>query len=98
MKSLVPEGAPWSGFGISRAEFPMVAQAATLGGHARVGLEDNLYIARGQLANGNGQLVERAVTIIESIGGSVADSAEARQIFGLSRNEFQASDGAGGHL
>ena len=98
MKSLLPEGAPWSGFGISRTEFPMVAQAATLGGHARVGLEDNLYIARGQLANGNGQLVERAVTIIESIGGSVADSAEARQIFGLSRNEFQASDGAGGHL
>ncbi len=98
MKSLLPEGALWSGFGISRTEFPMVAQAAMLGGHARVGLEDNLYIARGRLASGNGQLVERAVAIIESIGGAVAGPDEARRVFGLSTNEFHEADGAGGHL
>jgi uncharacterized protein (DUF849 family) len=105
MKSLLPAGALWSGFGISRGEFPMVAQACMLGGHARVGLKDNLYIARGELAGGNAQLVERAVTIIESIGGAAATPDEARRIFGLGHNEFQdsggefqESDGAGGHL
>jgi len=98
MKSLLPDGANWSGFGISRAEFPMVAQACMLGGHVRVGLEDNLYIARGKLADSNAQLVERAVTIVESIGGTVATPDEARRHFGIGRNEFQDSDGAGGHL
>jgi uncharacterized protein (DUF849 family) len=86
MKSLLPEDAIWSGFGISRTEFPMVAQAAMLGGHTRVGLEDNLYMARGELAKNNGQLVERAVQIIESIGGEVADPSEARAAFKLGAN------------
>jgi len=86
MKSLLPEDAIWSGFGISRTEFPMVAQAAMLGGHTRVGLEDNLYMARGELAKSNGQLVERAVQIIESIGGEVADPGEARAAFKLGSN------------
>lgn len=85
MKSLLPEDAMWSAFGISRGEFPMVAQAAMLGGHTRVGLEDNLYMARGELAKSNAQLVERAVQIIESIGGEVADPSEARTAFGLVR-------------
>lgn len=87
MKSLLPEDAIWSGFGISRTEFPMVAQAAMLGGHTRVGLEDNLYMGRGELAKSNAQLVERAVQIIENIGGEVADPSEARQAFGLKRNQ-----------
>lgn len=86
LKSLLPEDAIWSGFGISRTEFPMVAQAAMLGGHTRVGLEDNLYMARGELAKNNGQLVERAVQIIESIGGEVADPSEARAAFKLGAN------------
>lgn len=85
MKSLLPEDAMWSAFGISRGEFPMVAQATMLGGHTRVGLEDNLYMARGELAKSNAQLVERAVQIIESIGGEVADPSEARTAFGLVR-------------
>ncbi|MCZ6847077.1 MAG: 3-keto-5-aminohexanoate cleavage protein, partial [Alphaproteobacteria bacterium] len=63
---------------------PMVATATVLGGHVRVGLEDNLYIARGELASGNAQLVERAVKIIELIGDTVATPAEAREIFGIS--------------
>lgn len=86
MKSLLPEDAIWSGFGISRTEFPMVAQAAMLGGHTRVGLEDNLYMARGELAKSNAQLVERAVQVIESIGGEVADPSEARAAFKLGSN------------
>ena len=85
MKSLLPDGALWSAFGISRTEFPMVAQAAILGGHCRVGLEDNLYLKRGVLASGNGVLVERAVEIVENLGGEVASPDEAREIFGLVR-------------
>lgn len=85
MKSLLPEDAIWSGFGISRTEFPMVAQACMLGGHTRVGLEDNLYMGRGELAKSNAQLVERAVQIIESIGGEVASPSEAREAFDLVR-------------
>jgi uncharacterized protein (DUF849 family) len=83
MKSLLPEGARWSGFGISRTEFPMVAQACMMGGHCRVGMEDNLYMSRGELATSNAQLVERAVEIIQSIGGEVANPDEAREAFGL---------------
>jgi uncharacterized protein (DUF849 family) len=84
MRNMLPEGALWASFGISRFEFPMVAAATVLGGHVRVGLEDNLYIARGELASGNAQLVQRAVKIIESIGETVATPAEAREIFGIS--------------
>lgn len=83
MKSLVPPGALWSAFGISRHQFPMVAQSVILGGHVRVGLEDNLYLSRGVLAPGNGALVERAVTIVEALGASVATPAEAAAILGL---------------
>ncbi len=83
MKSLLPDDATWAGFGISRMQFPMVAQAAILGGHVRVGLEDNLYLDSGVLAPGNGPLVERAVRILRLIGAEVATPAEARDILGL---------------
>lgn len=83
MRSLLPEGAVWSAFGISRQEFPMVAMAVMLGGNVRVGLEDNLYLERGKLAPSNAALVEKAVGIIESLGESVASPAEARRIFHL---------------
>ena len=83
MKSLLPADAVWASFGISRAEFPMVAQAVILGGHVRVGLEDNLYIEQGVLAMGNGVLVERAVAILRAIGKEAASPEEARRILGL---------------
>ena len=82
MKSLLPENAIWAAFGIARMQMPMVAQAALLGGNVRVGLEDNLYLSRGVFAT-NGQLVDRAKTIIESLGYEVATPDEARQIMGL---------------
>ena len=82
MRDMLPEGAEWAGFGISRMEMPMVAQAILLGGHVRVGLEDNLYLERGVLAS-NGQLVEKAINIIELMGARAVTPAEARVKLGL---------------
>jgi uncharacterized protein (DUF849 family) len=82
-KSLLPADAVWAAMGIGPMEFPIVAQACLLGGHVRVGLEDNLYMSRGVLAPSNAALVERAARIIELIGKSVATTAEARQILSL---------------
>ena len=78
MADMLPEGAVWAGFGIARMEMPMVAQAVLLGGHVRVGLEDNLYLDRGVLAT-NGQLVTRAIEIIERLGARAVTPAEARE-------------------
>lgn len=79
----LPPKCVWTAFGIGRAEFPILAQAWLLGGHVRVGLEDNIYISRGRLARDNAELVERGVTIVENLGGSIATVAEARSILGL---------------
>jgi uncharacterized protein (DUF849 family) len=87
MKRYLPENAHWSAFGISRAQFPIVAQSVILGGHVRVGLEDNLYLAKGELAPGNAALVKRAVSIVKSIGADVATPDEARSILGLPRRQ-----------
>ena len=84
MKQALPDNAVWAGFGISRMQMPMVAQAVVLGGNARVGLEDNLYLDRGVLAT-NGQLVERAVEIIERLGARVLTPDEAREKLNLKK-------------
>src|SRR5262249_34416271 len=83
MRSLLPAGSPWFAFGISLYQFPMVAQAVLLGGHPRVGLEDNLYLEKGKLAPSNAALVEKAGKIIELLGDVVATPTHARQILGL---------------
>jgi len=82
MVDLLPPGALWAGFAISRLELPFVAQALLLGGNVRVGLEDNLYLSRGVFAS-NAQLVERAVAIVESLGARPLTPAEAREKLGL---------------
>lgn len=82
-RSLLPKEAIWTGFGIGRAEFPMVAQSFLYGGHVRVGFEDNLYLAKGVLASSNAELVAKAGTIIELLGGEVATADEAREILGI---------------
>ena len=82
----LPEGANWAGFALGQMEMPMVAQAALLGGHVRVGLEDNLYLSRGNLAT-NAQLVERARTIVENMGAAVQSPAEARETLKLKKQE-----------
>ena len=82
-KTLMPNGAQWAAFGIGRHEFPMLAQAVVLGGHVRVGLEDNLYMSRGVKAPSNAALVEKAVKLVELIGSQIASPDEAREILGL---------------
>jgi uncharacterized protein (DUF849 family) len=80
--SLIAPSSAWAAFGIGREQMPMVAQSALLGGHCRVGLEDNLYLSRGVFAT-NGQLVDRARSILSNIGMEVATPGEARAILGL---------------
>ena len=85
MHSLLPPGCTWAAFGVSRAQFPMVDAAIDLGGHVRVGLEDNLYLDKGVLAPDNASLVKRAVEIVEGKGCRVATPNEARELLGLVR-------------
>lgn len=82
MRNMLPANAEWAGFGISRLQMPMVAQSMLLGGHVRVGLEDNLYLDKGVPAS-NGDLVTRAVEIVRLLGGRALTPAEARQRLGL---------------
>jgi uncharacterized protein (DUF849 family) len=82
MRNALPAGANWAGFGISRMQMPMVAQAVILGGNVRVGLEDNIYLDRGVLAS-NGDLVSRAAEIITRMGARVVGPDEARKKLGL---------------
>ncbi|MGX9961977.1 3-keto-5-aminohexanoate cleavage protein [Roseomonas sp. F4] len=88
-KSILPPGSPWAAFAIGRMEFPMLAQAWLLGGHVRVGLEDNIYLNKGELAVSNTVLVERAVRILAELGAEPMTAAEARaelsQVGGWSR-------------
>ena len=83
MRNSLPPGALWAAFGIGAGQFPMVAQAVLLGGHVRVGLEDNLYLRRGVPAPSNAALVERAVAIIDQLGEQPASVSDARRILGL---------------
>ncbi|MFJ7240832.1 3-keto-5-aminohexanoate cleavage protein [Streptomyces olivaceus] len=82
MVNMLPDGARWASFALGRMQMPWVAQSILLGGHVRVGLEDNLYLGKGNKAT-NAQLVERAVAITESIGARVATPDEARATLGL---------------
>lgn len=83
MRSLLPPTAPWSAFGVGRWEFPMLAQSWLLGGHVRVGLEDNIYLEKGVLAESNAALVAKAVRMIRDLGGQIATPGEAREMLGL---------------
>ncbi|MBA2443293.1 MAG: 3-keto-5-aminohexanoate cleavage protein [Rubrobacter sp.] len=82
MRNMLPEGAHWAAFGVGREQMSMAAQSVLLGGHVRVGLEDNLYLEKGVLAS-NGQLVEKAVGIVEALGARVLSASEARDKLGL---------------
>ncbi|WP_432132427.1 3-keto-5-aminohexanoate cleavage protein [Streptomyces tendae] len=82
MVNMLPDGARWASFALGRMQMPWVAQSILLGGHVRVGLEDNLYLGKDNKAT-NAQLVERAVTLTESIGARVATPDEARATLGL---------------
>jgi uncharacterized protein (DUF849 family) len=83
MRGLLPPDCVWFAFGISLYQFPMAAQTVLLGGHVRVGLEDNLYLEKGKLTPSNAALVVKAAKIIEILGDHVATPAQARQMLGL---------------
>ncbi len=84
MVNNVPSDWNWSAFSIGRDEMAYVAAAVLAGGHVRVGLEDNLWLAKGQLAT-NAQLVERAVTIIEAMGATVMGPDAVREKLNLTK-------------
>lgn len=79
----LPPEAVWASFALGPMQLPWVAQSILLGGHVRVGLEDNLYLRRGVKAT-NADLVTAARTIIETMGAKVATADEAREILALS--------------
>jgi uncharacterized protein (DUF849 family) len=78
--SLVPPGVEWEVIGISQEQWLLVSTALALGGNIRVGLEDNFYLAPGQMAEGNGPLVEKAARMTRDIGREPATVEEARNI------------------
>lgn len=83
LASQLPADCIWGAFGIGRSAFPMLALSYIMGGHVRVGMEDSVYIEKGELVKNNAQLVKKGVGIIESLGGTIATPTEARAILGL---------------
>ncbi|TJX68333.1 3-keto-5-aminohexanoate cleavage protein [Soehngenia saccharolytica] len=79
----IPEGSTWTVAGIGKNQFPMAALAIVMGGHVRVGFEDNIYISKGVLAKSNGELVEKVVRLAKELGREIATPNEAREILGL---------------
>ncbi|WP_375779374.1 3-keto-5-aminohexanoate cleavage protein [Bradyrhizobium sp. ma5] len=80
MRDMLPPGSLWSAFGIAYDQFKIAAAACELGGHVRVGLEDNLYIAKGKLASSNAELVEEAARVVTRQGSRPASPKEARKL------------------
>ncbi len=82
MEALCP-GSTWSCFGVGHSALEMLYGAVALGGHIRVGMEDNVMYAKGVLADSNAQFVERAARVIREYGNEVATPDEAREILGM---------------
>lgn len=79
----IPAGSNWEVIGISHLQWTMIAAALSLGGNIRVGLEDNFYVAPGQMATSNGDLVEKAARMARDVGREVASVEESRTMLGL---------------
>ncbi|GMQ61012.1 3-keto-5-aminohexanoate cleavage enzyme [Vallitalea maricola] len=79
----IPDDATYTVTGIGRNEFNMATISIIMGGHVRVGYEDNIYMKKGVLANSNGELVEKAVTLAKELGREIATPDEARKILGI---------------
>lgn len=82
----LPPGSTWCAAGIGRWQLPVATQAILMGGHARVGFEDNVYFEKGVLARDNAQLVERVASLSRMLQREVATPEEARRILGLVRD------------
>lgn len=87
LRSLLPEGCTWSASGLGACHIPIMLAALSMGGHVRVGLEDNIYYEKGVLAKSNAQMVERAARVIKAVDMQVATPDEAREILGIRRKE-----------
>jgi uncharacterized protein (DUF849 family) len=85
MKDSLPTDASWAAFGVGPSAFPMLAQSSLLGGHVRIGMEDNLYLEKGKRASSNKALVEKAVNIIRALDYEPANSEETRELLLLSQ-------------
>jgi uncharacterized protein (DUF849 family) len=85
LRTLIPANSNWAAFGTGRSEFPMLMQAWLLGGHVRVGLEDNIYLKKGVLAPDNAALVSKAVHLLTELDAQIATPAQAREILGLKK-------------
>jgi uncharacterized protein (DUF849 family) len=85
IRNLLPQGAQFQGFGIGRSQYPMAMQSVLLGGHVRVGMEDNAYISKGVFAKSNAEQVAKARHLVQDIGPAIATPAQARTILGLSK-------------
>jgi 3-keto-5-aminohexanoate cleavage enzyme len=83
LHDMIPKDSTWSIIGIGRSHLPMSVMALAMGGHIRVGMEDNIYYNRGELAKKNSQFVERVVRIAEEYGRPVATPEETREILSL---------------
>ncbi len=83
MVDTLPEDATWTVAGVGRHEFPMATCAIVMGGHVRVGLEDNIYLSKGTLAKSNAELVEKVVRLANELGREVAKPSDARRILGI---------------
>ncbi len=83
MHRSLPAGVPWSALGVGRTQLPMITMSLLLGGHVRVGFEDNLYLRKGVLAESNAQFVEMAVHLAHTLHREVATPDDARAILKL---------------
>ena len=83
MAGSVPPGSTWTATGIGKTCWDIVAATIALGGHVRVGFEDNVYMSKGVLAKSNGEMVERVVQMAKLMNREIATPDEAREILGL---------------
>ncbi|WP_435320794.1 3-keto-5-aminohexanoate cleavage protein [Haloarchaeobius sp. TZWSO28] len=79
----LPEPVEWQALAVGKHQLPMTTAAITMGGHVRVGMEDNVYYRKGELADSNAQLVRRTARIAEELERPIATPAEAREMLGL---------------
>jgi 3-keto-5-aminohexanoate cleavage enzyme len=84
LSEIIPQGSTWSVIGIGVGQLPMAITGMVMGGHVRVGLEDNIYYSKGVLAKSNAQLVERVVRVAKEFGREIATPSDARKILNLS--------------
>ena len=85
LKNLIPKNSTWSALGIGKGHIPILLAAIAMGGHIRVGMEDNVKFNQAELAQSNTQLVTRAVNLVKEAGNEVATPDEARKILGLKK-------------